>query len=380
MARMRITKTNNFKTYYPPWLEGGRLSGQINGTADEWMRDDRSPLVRNGRKGRWRNPSNYTRWIEEGDVYTVYGTTNSVKTDGSRTVGSGNWDCSGYWYRGLPSVPSYLEDNAIIQALTKLKKQNINFSVALGERKQTANLVADSCKRLAGMVLHTRRTAFKLATDPFALWLEIQYGWKPLLSDVHGAVTELMNHGNPEKVKVTVVGSGQDRFYAKEKVTMSPGTAVDIDRIVRAVTSLKVRLDYIEKDNSALATLSREGLTNPLTLAWELLPFSFVVDWFIPIGKYFDCLDAALGWQFKGGTKSVMQRMNYYATNPRNTPGTGFSGSNTVRAKAHVRKLVRTTYGSSPLPTLPHFSDKKSSMHVANGIALLGAAFTTKLR
>jgi hypothetical protein len=32
------------------------------------------------------------------------------------------------------------------------------------------------------------------------------------------------------------------------------------------------------------------GLLNPLTIAWEVLPFSFVVDWFVNIG---DCIAEA---------------------------------------------------------------------------------------
>ena len=30
------------------------------------------------------------------------------------------------------------------------------------------------------------------------------------------------------------------------------------------------------------------GLINPSTVAWERLPWSFVIDWFIPIGSYLD--------------------------------------------------------------------------------------------
>jgi hypothetical protein len=28
------------------------------------------------------------------------------------------------------------------------------------------------------------------------------------------------------------------------------------------------------------------GLVNPLEIAWEVVPYSFVVDWFLPVGSY----------------------------------------------------------------------------------------------
>lgn len=51
-------------------------------------------------------------------------------------------------------------------------------------------------------------------------------------------------------------------------------------------------------NNPDLLLPAKVGLTNPLSVAWELIPFSFVVDWFLPIGKYLDALDVPLLYTF----------------------------------------------------------------------------------
>ena len=42
-------------------------------------------------------------------------------------------------------------------------------------------------------------------------------------------------------------------------------------------------------------TLSETGFSNPLSVAWEIVPWSFVIDWMIPVGDYLNGLDALCG-------------------------------------------------------------------------------------
>lgn len=45
----------------------------------------------------------------------------------------------------------------------------------------------------------------------------------------------------------------------------------------------------------------RFGLLNPLSVAWELMPLSFVADWFLPIGSYLSGFDANLRFDVTSG-------------------------------------------------------------------------------
>jgi len=56
--------------------------------------------------------------------------------------------------------------------------------------------------------------------------------------------------------------------------------------------------------------LNRLGLLNPVSLAWELVSWSFVVDWVVPIGPMFQALTAPAGLSFVDGTVSVRASAN----------------------------------------------------------------------
>jgi hypothetical protein len=52
------------------------------------------------------------------------------------------------------------------------------------------------------------------------------------------------------------------------------------------------RMSYIYELYEEMSFERNLGLTDPLSVAWELIPYSFVVDWFVPIGTYLDNLNA----------------------------------------------------------------------------------------
>jgi len=68
---------------------------------------------------------------------------------------------------------------------------------------------------------------------------------------------------------------------------------------------------YVQTDVPA----HRISLGNPMELAWELIPFSFVVDWFLPIGNWISALDATLHVTGTWGT--VTTKRNYLGTDER---------------------------------------------------------------
>jgi hypothetical protein len=56
-----------------------------------------------------------------------------------------------------------------------------------------------------------------------------------------------------------------------------------------------------------LLQANRLGVINPLAIAWELYPFSFVIDWFVPIGSVLTAATATAGLEFVSGhtTRSI---------------------------------------------------------------------------
>jgi hypothetical protein len=217
-----------------------------------------------------------------------------------------------------------------------------DYGLMVAEGRKTANLVTTTALRLALAFKHLRRKdvlgaykALGLNLDKtgsalqraargagrgaanhsrFAAssFLEMQYGWKPLLSDVYTAAEDLAYRNQKQSFDVVIVGSAQQEGEYKYAVADPgggyPGTLTA--RISSIGENRKaVRVSYCCRYrvvNPTLRTASALGLTNPLALAWELLPFSFVVDWFVPIGNYFESMSALQGLSFIGGTRSVL--------------------------------------------------------------------------
>jgi hypothetical protein len=54
------------------------------------------------------------------------------------------------------------------------------------------------------------------------------------------------------------------------------------------------------------------GLINPAVVAWELVPFSFLVDWFIPVGKFLDSWTDQLGYDIQYPFSTTTRTVKHY--------------------------------------------------------------------
>lgn len=283
----------------------------------------------------------------------------------------------------LPVVDGSLSDEALIKALLKLKNQRINLAQAFAERKQVANMLSGTTRFIAGGVrsfrkLHPRKVweAIKRG-EPTAEWLSLQYGWNPLMSDVAGACQALSQRdADSSRYCFNVTGTSADRnrqIGHREAV----GGLVKRQVTEEYESKAKVRLDYFLA-NPELASFASLGLTNPLHLAWELVPYSFVVDWVYPIGSWLSVLDADFGWQFRGGSTSTIGRY-------KRTDGPCFINTDVSHPEDRITSQAvgnasafnfqRIVHFSSPLPDSPSIKNPFSGVHVANAIALLVQAF-----
>lgn len=79
-------------------------------------------------------------------------------------------------------------------------------------------------------------------------------------------------------------------------------------KAVSAKSVLTTRCYYV-KESSALRQAAQWNLgINPLLTAWELVPYSFVVDWFIPIGDFIGQFGSSVGLKFISGTTAYFEK------------------------------------------------------------------------
>jgi hypothetical protein len=212
-------------------------------------------------------------------------------------------------------------------------------------------------------------------------WLALQYGWKPLLSDIHGALEALSRYlvQEPEVVR-TARGKGYDRIVSSLDNTMG-GNFVQKTGVMKVttITHCTIGIRYTV-DSGLRAFAAQTGFTNPINLAWEVLPYSFVVDWFFPLGPYLETLSAFEGMKFLDGFES--NATVQYTSSVQN-----YHGKYPYWTYPHVTLDIKGDYWRTwvivnraklySFPTLvaPAFKNPLSVVHALNGLALLRAAF-----
>jgi len=293
----------------------------------------------------------------------------------------------------LPPFPSGMESRAIIKALTALKGQNVNLSQCFGERSQTARMFEDAINRIVKSVRGyknrrpkdwyqvVKKTWWGHSKKLPQSWLETVYGWQPFCSDVDGAVKSLNDkEQDGDAYRATVYGNVSERSRLRNQLNPSnihSGLGVFYDQDTSF--GCRVRLDYV-LENPLTATLAQLGIFNVASVAWELAPYSFIIDWAVPIGDYLNCMDASVGWTFLGGTCSRFTQVRRRGTGAYNKyPNTAthfftMYGEGGTYQGSHVN-LSRTVYDSSPLPRFPGIKNPLSTTHIANALALLSGSF-----
>lgn len=311
---------------------------------------------------------------------------------------SGCWQ-NGIYYQGHSFLglqagqQTNLINEAKSKAMSRVKDQKSNWSENAATARQAINMIADKVKMLSqsmhalktGNVLkaaqalgvsppsgsggYSRRFARNRAKAVARQWLELQYGWRPLIQDIYETTRLVIDRYNNKPPL--------ERFTANAKFS---GDAATVDSsgwlhgnlTVKKQIHVKVKVVYYFAVNSpTLQTLKQMGVTNPAALAWELLPFSFVLDWLLPIGSMFSNLDAGLGLKYvKGCTTIGIEQINIGTKQGKQVSGNWlyeFNLSSTMRQVS----IVRTQETIFPIVTLPYFKNPVSAEHLANALALL---------
>jgi hypothetical protein len=138
------------------------------------------------------------------------------------------------------------------------------------------------------------------------VWLAYQYGWRPLVNDVH-SVAKTIEEGFQTDPPLSVraiehdADFGPPTLYTKYQGTRDLAGGSVIGRFERGVeVGVTCTLS-----NPSLYQLDAYGLLNPIHLAWELLPLSFVVDWFFNVGNFLQALTGHYGLRFNHGYQAT---------------------------------------------------------------------------
>lgn len=226
------------------------------------------------------------------------------------TEGSLKYDCTwaGYSWRAW----DYLDNNVASlqnQALDNLRKKLSSVRTNLLDMFRTRNESINMMRKRVMTIVNAYRALkrgdwrhFKrlLKINPRrpnqgwdnipGLWLEYWYGWAPLVGDCYNVCKDLLRVPSMVTTARTrhkvVIGTSKVYNNSSAKGTIYQSSVFHIVTTARC---------FAKVNNQAISALSQTGILNPSLVLWEAMPYSFVVDWFIPVGDYLENLNALAG-------------------------------------------------------------------------------------
>lgn len=249
----------------------------------------------------------------------------------------------------------------------------------VGQKRLTAKTRRDMLKEASREELARFDRVRKVKGKDYAAaqaWLELQYGWKPVLFDISNAMGALADVLREQPPNARAVGLGRYKDESTKSVnTVLDGCTSSSVCFERYETGVKYVAIYTKTD---VANQTTFGLTSVASTIYELIPLSFVWDWALPIGNYLESLDATRGFELKSLSKTTLKRYVYSrsctAVSNRVQTGNATQYKYVVpKFNAYVTDLVmqRTLATKWPQMPFPAFQNPLSLSHAISAVSLL---------
>lgn len=283
---------------------------------------------------------------------------------------TGSGETGGLVSSGTPVVSPDLSNRLIAECMRKVGDRKIDLGESIAEGRKTLSHIASTASQVLGAYKALRSGNIPRALRELKLskktilngktfserWLELQYGWYPLLADIFSAADVLQTGVQRKSYIVSAVRqltrSGPYRYQNKS------GT-------VNCTYRCKLFYTVSSQDLDALA---RFGFINPAEVAWALMPYSFVIDWFAPIGALLEAYSATMGLTFLDG--HITSRAQIRARGLIESPLSWYylDGNRFELAFDHFGMRRQVVLTATPLP---YVKSPFSSTHLISAIALL---------
>lgn len=313
----------------------------------------------------------FTLWDQTEFTGMATGSRNLVRTGNLDSLGS---VCTVPW---IPDIDWARGEHHVLP-LIRRHGQRLVDSAAAGIYSQswdTLTFLAELHKTITmfkRMLKNMRK--YVLEDDPQGLyraWLEGRYGWRILMYDLMDI----------QKV-ISDLDSQRTRFKQRTGESFSFSEQVQETVSDNAATITATYLDRWEvslRGNVIADFRSPKFRFNPITTGWELITFSFVIDWVIDIGSWLESLSLlALAADYRASVGFKVTYVRYQSGmswNFHDDPdGFGtWSGSYSQDATVNCERVFRTPYSVSKHPhILPNLDVYKIMDLVALTVTAIG--------
>lgn len=299
------------------------------------------------RKGELLPATNFWRFIRQGESTGTYSYNKSDGTQYRQVYGS--YTPYTDWYIMRDELEAYAPQPKDLSlhvqaAAAKIYSSGYDALTCLAELASTRRMFLDCAKKLAH--LDFPRNWRRLSSE----WLEGRYGWRTLLYDLDDLSKALANFDESRS-------RYSERSGYRDVITLP---TVETEMSWMAFYGLKKLTDQVTIEGRGCVTADIEVPKfqfNPLQTGWELIPFSFVIDWFIGVGQSLAAL-SFMAYQRKYaasiGYRITIERSFSFDTTSFKT---GYSGDG-VHQNATCKAILYTRFPSH-VPLFP-----QPSLHI----------------
>jgi hypothetical protein len=244
----------------------------------------------------------------------------------------------------FPSLGTYLAeadfDHLVQKSAAKIYSRGFDFLTFVAELHKVVDMFRNFLKRLNKLLDDAKRLG--------DAWLEGRYGWRTLLYDIQD-INQAIENLNRESARLHASAKDENVFTSVTEMKMTPlswyfNVYANVEEVITVSTRGTITAD-INPPNIAI---------NPFVTAWELIPYSFVVDWILSVGQSIQALSfVAFSHEYTAaGGVMVSYKKTFTFSRIDNTYPTPeyLQGSATVNGYAEmvVKKRVPTSVSYLP--------------------------------
>ena len=285
---------------------------------------------------------------------------------------------SGWWLREpwlvtLPPFDDSIINTVVNNAIAQTKEAIWDAATDAVQLRQLANFAGQQWRRVNGYAIKAalrarkryKKNPFEVAKAFAEYWLEYRYGWKPLifsLEDALEAFNSRVEKGNLRRGYSKVPTELNLSATATWSQDSGQGTGTETHSLTGSRTYRGMALGQV--DNNSV----RWG-ADPLLATWEVIPYSFVVDWFFHVGTWLNAISPFSGAHLVGAMGSVKDEYELRQDFSLSWAGANHTGSFATVSTVHT--VEQYTRFASSVSLLPVWNPRLTPVRILDVFALV---------
>lgn len=176
--------------------------------------------------------------------------------------------------------------------------------------------------------------------------LENNLGWQPFLSSIDSGLAALEANFQEGKEFRKRVSNRKVSLKEKKIERSQRGFAENEQSVYRPRTEITLHGTVADSGTVQLASL---GLANPATVAWNILPYSWLIDYFVGVNDYLSALTGTMGFTNVWATKLTISESLVLSV-----ANAGRPKQSIVEIQRRPIEIIKPTFPASKLAGFTH--------------------------